>query len=392
MTDWLAKIFVKDSSNIQNPAVRSAYGNMAGWVGIFCNIVLFAGKLLIGTLSASISITADALNNLSDATSSIITLIGFKMSSKPADAEHPFGHARIEYISGLIVSVMVIVIGVELGKSSFDKIVEPTAVNYTVWTYVVLVAAILIKLWMAYFNLKLGKKIDSATLKATYADSRNDVITTSAVLLSAVIFSFSGVNLDGWMGLAVSVFILFSGIGLVKETLNPLLGQAPDPQLVQYIDEKINSYANVLGTHDLILHDYGPARRYASAHVEISSKEDVMIAHDIIDTIEKDFLEKDNIHLIIHYDPVQTDNKQVEIAHEQVKKCLSKIDSKLTFHDLRVIDGPSHMNYIFDVVLPDGFSKTSNQLQKEIEKKIQDGNKPINIVLTTDQFYTTNGR
>lgn len=392
MTNWLVKLFVKNPTDTENSSVRGAYGKMAGWVGIFCNVLLFASKIVVGTLSGSISITADAINNLSDASSSVIALVGFKLSAKPADAEHPFGHARVEYISGLVVAVMVLVIGVELGKSSFEKILTPTEVNYTVWSFAILIFSIILKIWMARFNMNIGNRIGSTTLKATYEDSRNDVITTAAVLVSAVITSVTGINLDGWMGLAVAIFILISGVGLVKETLNPLLGEAPDPELVGYIDNKINSYEGVLGTHDLILHDYGPGRRYVSAHVEMSSKQDVLVSHDTIDNIEKDFLQQDNIHLIIHYDPVAVDDEKTNVAHAQLKKCLEKINPAITFHDLRLVDGPTHTNYVFDVVLPDDYAIDPKELKSKVEEAIQVDGKRAYATITIDQYYTTNGK
>lgn len=387
MTTWLVRHFVKNYKEIENPAVRSGYGRMAGWVGIVCNLLLFLGKMSVGLLSGSIAITADAINNLSDASSSIVTLIGFKMAAKPADKEHPFGHARIEYIAGLAVAVMVLVVGIELGKSSFDKILNPTPVQYSIWSYLVLLVSIALKTWMAFFNRNIGKKIDSTTLQATFADSRNDVVTTSVVLVAAVFAQATGLIVDGWLGLAVAAFIVYSGVGLVRETLSPLLGEAPDPELVKYIGDKISSYNGVLGTHDLILHDYGPGRQFASAHVEMSSEQDVLISHDIIDNIERDFLEEDNIHLIIHYDPIATGDAQVESARARVLKTVHTIDSRITVHDLRLVDGPSHVNYVFDVVVPPDFSLSEDELKEEIQAKIQTGRKTIFTVVTVDQSY-----
>ncbi|MDL2323988.1 cation diffusion facilitator family transporter [Ruminococcaceae bacterium OttesenSCG-928-A16] len=387
MTQWLTRHFVKDYNNAEDPAVRTSYGKMAGWVGIFCNLLLFGGKIAVGLLSGSIAITADAVNNLSDASSSIVTLLGFKLAAKPADNEHPFGHARIEYIAGLAVAVMVLVIGIELGKSSLDKIINPTPVSFTVWSYGVLVFSILLKAWMAVFNRSIGKKIDSTTLEATFADSRNDVIATGVVLVAAVFAGVTGINIDGWMGLAVAAFILYSGIGLVKDTLNPLLGEAPSPELVKYVDDKISGYPGVLGTHDLIVHDYGPGRQFASAHVEMSSKQDVLVAHDIIDNIEQDFLDEDNIHLIIHYDPIVTGDAQMDDARNWVIKKITEIDPSLTMHDLRLVDGPTHTNYVFDVVVPADFAIDDEELKEKIQQKMQRGKKPIYTVVTIDKSY-----
>ncbi len=387
MTRLLIKWFVKAPEEVHKPEVRQQYGKMAGLVGIFCNLLLFLAKLLIGFLSGSISITADAVNNLSDASSSVVTLLGFKLAAKPADKEHPFGHARIEYIAGLAVAVMVLVIGIELGKNSINKIMHPTPVVFTIWSFLVLGLSIGVKLWMAFFNRTIGKKIGSNTLEATYADSRNDVITTTAILIAAAIAMVSGLNLDGWMGAGVSIFILWSGIGLVKSTIDPLLGEAPDPELVAYVAEKIVKYDGVLGTHDLIVHDYGPGRQFASAHVEMSSEEDVLKSHEIIDQIERDFLEQDNIHLIIHYDPIVIGSGEIDTAREWTIQQIQTIDSRLTLHDFRMVDGPSHVNYIFDVVVPSNFTMDEKELQKEIQQRIQHGKKKITTVVTVDDSY-----
>lgn len=304
MQNWLVKKFVHDYENVHDINVRASYGKLSGKVGIFCNAFLFAVKFIMGTISGSVSITADAVNNLSDAASSVISLIGFKMAEKPADEDHPYGHARYEYLSGLTVAVMIILIGFELFKTSFDKVLHPSTVDFSIALVIVLAVSILIKLWMALFNKSLGKKINSSALEATAADSRNDVISTSAVLAAAVISHFFKINLDGYMGIAVAVFILYSGIGLVKDTLDPLLGKAPEPELVDYIQKKILSYDGVLGTHDLMIHDYGPGRKFASVHVEMAAEGDVLKSHDVIDNIERDFLSKDNLNIIVHYDPM----------------------------------------------------------------------------------------
>ena len=302
MTDFLVKRFIKNSTDVNDPAVRTAYGNLAGAVGIFCNVLLCAAKLAVGTLFGSISITADAVNNLSDASSSVITLVGFRLSAKPADDEHPYGHARIEYLAGLAVSVMILVIGVELARSSIGKILSPTAVEFSLVTVAVLLLSIGVKLWMAAFNKKVGRRIGSAALEATAMDSRNDVISTAAVLAASVVSGLTGLELDGWMGLGVALFILWSGVGILKETVDPLLGEAPSEELTDYIGKKVMSYDGVLGTHDLMVHDYGPGRRFASVHVEMAAENDVMQSHDIIDNIERDFQENDHHPLRPHPD------------------------------------------------------------------------------------------
>ncbi len=388
MDKLLVRLFVKDPENLKNPAVRAAYGRMCGLVGIVCNLFLVAGKFLAGILSGSISITADAVNNLSDAASSIITLAGFRLAAKPADTHHPFGHARFEYISGLAVAVLVMVIGIELGKSSLDKILNPSPVSFTWLSFLVLGVSILLKIWMAFFNRKMGRKIGSGTLEATYADSRNDVLTTGAVLIAALIARFTGLNLDGWMGLAVAVFILISGFSLVRDTLNPLLGTAPDPELVHAIRQKIESYPGVLGTHDLIVHDYGPGRRFASAHVEMSAEADVLKSHEVIDDIEWDFLKNENLHLIIHFDPVQTSGPAISPARAKALAAIQSIDPRLTLHDFRMVAGHSHDNYIFDVVLPEDFSLPEAELRHRIDEALQTGPRRIHTHVTVDRSYS----
>ena len=304
MTEWLLRHFVSNYKNTKHPAVRSDVGRFACWMGIFFNLLLVAGKVIAGLLSGSVSVVADGLNNLMDAAGSIITLAGFKIAAKKADKEHPFGHGRYEYIAGLAVAVLVLVVGIELGKSGITKILNPASVQFGPVILLILAASILLKLWMAGFNQNLGTRINSSALKAVSVDSRNDAITTGAVLVSAVVSRFTGLNLDGWAALGVALFIVYNGISLVRETLDPLLGMPPSSELAKYIIEKIASYDGVLGIHDLIVHDYGPDRRYISAHVEMPGDEDPLVTHDIIDKIEKDFLQNDRIHMIIHYDPV----------------------------------------------------------------------------------------
>ena len=387
MTNLLIKWFVKNADATENPDVRLAYGRMAGVVGIVCNLLLAASKLAVGLFSGSISIAADAVNNLSDTASSVITLAGFRMASKPADKEHPFGHARFEYIAGLSVAILIMVIGIELAKSSFARILSPAPVRYNAVALAVLGLSILVKLWMALFNRSIGRRIHSPALIATFADSRNDVVATAAVLAAAAVAWATGLSLDGWMGLAVAAFVLVSGALLVRDTLNPLLGEAPDPELVKYVGDKIKSYSGVLGTHDLIVHDYGPGRRFASAHVEMSSEQDVMHSHDTIDNIEQDFLQNDNIHLIIHYDPVETGDEEVNTARGFAARAVAAIDSRMTIHDFRMVDGPTHTNYIFDVVAPVEMELDEDALREQIEAALQHGTKKINAVVTVDRSY-----
>ena len=312
MIQLLIRTFIRDADNTASRTVRTAYGNLACLVSVVCNLLLFAGKTAVGTLFGSVSITADGLNNLSDASSNIVSLIGFKLGSRPADSEHPYGHARYEYLAGLAVSVMILVIGVELFKESFAKTLAPTPVSFGWLTVVVLVASILVKLWMSHLNRTIGRRIDSDTLLATAADARNDVITTSVVLIAAVLTQVTGfARLDGLMGIAVSLFILYSGAMLVKDTIDPLLGLAPDPELVRHIEDKALSYPGVLGVHDLMIHDYGPGNRLVSFHVEMDANADVMHSHDVIDRIERDLLNQDDLVATIHFDPVIANDSHV---------------------------------------------------------------------------------
>lgn len=387
MQNWLVKKFVHDYENVHDISVRASYGKLSGKVGIFCNAFLFAVKFIMGTISGSVSITADAVNNLSDAASSVISLIGFKMAEKPADEDHPYGHARYEYLSGLTVAVMIILIGFELFKTSFDKVLHPSTVDFSIALVIVLAVSILIKLWMALFNKSLGKKINSSALEATAADSRNDVISTSAVLAAAVISHFFKINLDGYMGIAVAVFILYSGIGLVKDTLDPLLGKAPEPELVDYIQKKILSYDGVLGTHDLMIHDYGPGRKFASVHVEMAAEGDVLKSHDVIDNIERDFLSKDNLNIIVHYDPIVTKDDIVNDFRSWLMEQVKSIDPHLSIHDLRIVPGNSHTNLVFDCVMPHCINMSPSELKAEIRRLVNIKYPNYYCVITIDSSY-----
>ncbi len=308
MTSFLLRIFVKNHRDTNNPEVRIKIGNLGSWTGIILNILLVIAKVVGGVVSGSVSVIADGLNNLMDAAGSVITLIGFKLSAKKADKEHPFGHGRYEYISGLVVAVLVLLVGIELGKSSIGKILNPSLVSYGWLTLSILIGSILLKLWMAYFSNSLGKRINSTALTAVAIDSKNDAIATTVVFITALISLYFEINLDGWAGFGVAIFIVYSGITLVKETLSPIIGESPSKELVDNITSKIKSHQCVLGIHDLIIHDYGPGKQYASAHVELSSKIDPVVSHNLIDTIEKQILKEDNILLVIHYDPVDIES------------------------------------------------------------------------------------
>ena len=349
---------------------RGAVGRLAGIVGIAANALLFAMKLVVGTLAGSVSITADALNNLSDASSSVVTLLGFKLAEKPADADHPYGHARYEYLSGLAVAAMILFIGYELAKSSVQKIFNPVAVDFTWITAAVLLASMVMKLWLSLFNRRMGKKINSDTLMATAADCRNDVIATGAVLISAVAEKFTGWRIDGFMGLAVALFILYSGIGLAKDTISPLLGEAAAPELQAQILDKIRSEQRVLGYHDLMVHDYGPGRRFASVHVEMDRNEDPLLCHELIDNLERECWDSHGIQLVIHYDPVVTDDPELDRMRNAAMTALKNIDNRLTLHDFRMVQGSGHTNLIFDVAVPEDLMSKKAEIKSKLEKTL----------------------
>ena len=380
MTELLLRLGVKDLSNPKSKETRAAVGRLSGFVGILCNLLLFAGKLTVGTLAASVSITADAMNNLSDATSSIVTLIGFRLAEKPADDEHPYGHARFEYLSGLAVAAMILLIGVELAKTSFQKILHPTAVEFGWITAGVLVGSIVVKLWLSLFNGKLGNLINSATLKATAADSRNDVISTAAVLAAGLVEYFTTWQIDGFVGMAVALFIIWSGCGLAKETISPLLGEPADPELRETISEFICAGPRVLGYHDLMVHDYGPGQRFASLHVEMDKDEDPLECHEIIDDLERTCYLEHGINLVIHYDPVCANDPETDRMRNLVTAILKMKDSRLSIHDFRMVPGAGHTNLIFDLSLPADLRDQKRQIQTALEAALND--------LGEGKFYT----
>lgn len=385
MTNFLLRHFIKNSENVQDPKVRAAYGNLSGIVGILCNLLLFLGKLIAGTLSGSVSITADAVNNLSDASSSVVTLVGFKLAEKPADEDHPYGHARFEYIAGLMVAAMILIIGFELAKSSFEKILHPAPVAFSPLVAGVLIVSILVKLWMCFFNRALGRRIQSPTLEATAADSRNDVITTSAVLVAAIVGAVTDLTIDGYAGFLVALFILWSGIGIAKDTINPLLGERESPELRRTIIDEVKSRDKVLGFHDLMVHDYGPGRRFASIHVEMDQKENPLECHDIIDDIERDCLQKHNVHLVIHYDPIVTDDGELNHMKALILDRVRKLDPRLSVHDFRMVRGPGHTNLIFDMRIPFGMEKKESEIKAAIDEAISKEPSKYYTVITFDQ-------
>ena len=384
MTNLLLRLFVKDYQNTDSASVRTAYGKLAGLVGILCNVLLCAAKLAIGLLSGSISILGDAVNNLSDAGSSVVTMIGFRLSAKPADEKHPFGHARVEYLSGLIVSALILIIGVELAKSSFSQILHPEPIDFSWAMAAVLLLSILVKLWMALFNRKLGRRIDSVALIATSADSRNDVITTAAVLICCLISRRFGLDIDGYVGLLVAVFIIWSGIGIARDAIDPLLGEAPDEQLVDVVCAEITSCPLVLGMHDLVVHDYGPGRRFATAHVEMDAGTDPLVCHDAIDNIERKVQQEYNVELTIHYDPLLTNDPLTNELRTRVEQTVHEIDSRLHIHDFRVVSGPEHTNLIFDLVVPGDLASSRDALKRRIDEAVQFGDRPYYTVITFD--------
>ena len=367
MTKLLLKLFVSNWSEATHPAVRARIGKLSGAVGICCNLLLAVGKLIVGAAAGAVSVTADAMNNLSDATSSVVTLLGFRLAEKPADEEHPYGHARFEYLSGLAVAAIIVVIGFELAKTSVEKILAPTPVEMSAAMMAVLAGSIAVKLWLFLFNRKLGKHISSDTLLATAADSRNDCVATGAVLIAALIEWLTDWRVDGFMGLGVALFILYSGAMLAKDTISPLLGETASPELRALIVSVVTTDPRILGYHDLMVHDYGPGQRFASLHVEMDQKEDPLECHELIDDLERACLEKHNIHLVIHYDPVVTGDPELERIRCVVEEILKELDGRITIHDFRMVSGKGHTNLIFDMALPSELMPRRKQLKEQMD-------------------------
>ena len=390
MTQLLIRCFIKRPDDVKDAAVRTAYGNLASLVGMACNILLCIGKLLAGTLFGSIAIMADALNNLSDASSNVVSLIGFRLAAKAPDAEHPYGHARYEYLAGLVVSVTILAIGLSLLKESALKVLHPTPVAFSWLSIGVLAASILVKLWLSGFNRAVGKKINSETLMATAADSRNDVLTTGAVLLSTILCSLTGYGIiDGIMGVGVAAFILWSGWGLVMDTLSPLLGESPSPELVEHIERTVMSYPGVLGMHDLMVHDYGPGHQFASLHVEFPAETDPLTAHDVIDNIENDFLKKDRLQVTIHYDPIVTADASVGVLRARLQEHARQLDPQLSIHDLRIVPGDSHTNVLFDLVFPAGYTGDIDQMLAKMCQFVKEQDPKYCCVVKVEQSYAS---
>ncbi|MBR2406639.1 MAG: cation transporter [Clostridia bacterium] len=387
MTNRLIRRFVREAEDVHNPRVRGEYGKLAGVAGIAANALLFFGKLLAGALSGSVAMIADAFNNLSDAGSSVVTLVGFRLSAAPPDKEHPFGHGRVEYLSALTVAALIMLAGVELASSAVSKIVTPDPVAFSWISTAILVASIAVKAWMAHFNHTIGKKIRSEALAASAADSRNDVICTAVVLLSSVFARITGMNIDGWVGAAVALFVIWSGFSVVRETVSPLLGEAPDPLLVEDIRERVLSQEGIIGIHDLIVHNYGPGRCIVSLHAEVPSDGDILKSHEIIDAVERRLAEELNLIACIHMDPVDTKDERVSSLRILTNEILQEIDPALSLHDFRVVFGEQRSNVIFDVVVPFSVDNVS-VLQPEIERRLQEVDPHLYAVVTIDREWS----
>lgn len=372
MVSILAGLFIKNKEDVKNPQVRQKYGILCGVVGILLNILLFAGKFLAGTLSKSISITADAFNNLSDAGSSAITLVGFRMSGAEPDVDHPFGHGRIEYISGLIVSGAILIMAFELIKSSVEKIIHPEPVAFSMLAVVILLVSIGVKLYMASYNRSVGRKIESAAMRATATDSLSDSCATTVVLIAAVVGKLTGLQIDGYCGVLVGIFIFYAGISAARDTLNPLLGQPPESEFVEQIEELVMKHSEIRGIHDLVVHDYGPGRMMISLHAEVPAEGDILRLHDVVDNIEHELRSELKCEAVIHMDPVVTGDEQVNRLKKQMEEVLREIDAKISMHDFRVVMGPTHTNLIFDIVVPFGYKVRDEALVEMIQEKTRE--------------------
>lgn len=393
MTEFLVKHFVKDYKETEKVSVRTAYGVLASAVGIFCNVFLFAVKWTIGYLLHSISVMADAFNNLSDAGSSIIGLVGVKMASKPADKDHPFGHGRLEYIAALIVSFLVLEVGLTFFKDAIGKIMHPEEIRFQFVSVLILVLSVGVKLWLGAFNRKLGKRIDSKVMMATATDALGDVITTSATIVSLVFFRVTGINIDGFVGLGVSLVVMWAGIGIAKDTLEPLIGEAVEPEEYEKISHFVESYDGILGSHDLIVHNYGPGRSMASIHAEVPNDVNIEVSHEIIDRIERDAIQKLGIFLVIHMDPVETKDTHVLEARHQVEQTLEALDPSVSIHDFRMVDGKKQVNLIFDMVVPFEYDKKKqDELRMTLIKLLQILDPRYQCVITVERSYVASAK
>lgn len=385
MIHLLAKLFVTDYQKKEEPKVRTAYGVLSGGVGIFLNICLFLGKLFAGLFSGSIAIMADAFNNLSDAGSSFITMLGFKLASAKPDREHPYGHGRIEYVSGLMVSILILLMAVELIQSSVKKIFHPEPMTTSTITIVILVASILVKLYMMCYNRKLGKELQSSAMEATAKDSLSDMVSTGVVLMCTLLYQFSGMNLDAYCGILVGIFIFYTGVTALIDTINPLLGQAPDPEFVEKIEEIIGREPAILGSHDLVVHDYGPGRVMVSLHAEVSASGDMLETHDMIDNVERTLEEELGCPATIHMDPVADDDEETQKFREEVKNILQEIDPVIGMHDFRMVPGQTHTNLIFDIVIPYKYELLKEELIERIQQELWKKDEKLFVVITVDR-------
>ncbi|MBS4785430.1 MAG: cation transporter [Clostridiales bacterium] len=388
MTQFLIARFVRDNQNTTDPKVRERYGLLSSVVGVCCNVVLFLIKFALGTLSGSIAITADAFNNLSDVGSCLVTMLGFKMAAKPADADHPYGHGRIEYLSGLAISVFILAVGLEFIGNAVEKILHPSPVAFSAAVLAGLLASILVKLWMYRFNTVLGRAIQSASLAATAADSISDVMATTVTLLSVIAGRFTTLPVDGVMGLVVSGMILKAGYGVAKDTITPLLGTRPDPELVREIKRLILQYDGIVGVHDLLVHDYGPGRIFASVHAEVPLENDVLYSHDIIDNAEREIAKRLNIHIVIHMDPIQTGSPELDALRMQVVKKMQEIDPRFSIHDFRMVSGHTHSNLIFDVLIPIDYPDKEETVAAQAQEKLRELDPTFEGVITVDRDFT----
>lgn len=389
MLKLILRRFVKDSENLSDASVRFAYGTVCGIYGIFLNVLLFAAKLVAGILSGSLAVTADAFNNLSDAGASAVTLAGFRLAVKKPDPDHPFGHGRIEYVSGLIVSFIIILMGVELAKMSFDKLINPTKPEFSAVTVIILILSVAVKLYMSLYNRKYGKKIDSSAMQATATDSLSDTVSTLVVLVSGIICHFTGfVYLDGICGAAVSLFILFAGYKSARDTISPLLGQPPSADFVKKLEELVLSNDKILGIHDTVVHDYGPGRIMVSLHAEVSCKEDVLTLHDIIDSIEITISKELNCEAVIHMDPIDTENERLSEIRDVLSDIVHKVSDKARFHDLRIVPGETHTNLIFDLVLPLNSELSEKETKRIVSELVTEFNPEYRCVIKVDTDLT----
>lgn len=388
MTDFLVKHFVKRYEQVEDAEVRAAYGTLASMVGILCNILLFGAKLSIGILTRSISVMADAFNNLSDAASSIVGFVGVKLAQKPADDDHPFGHGRIEYIAAFIVAFLVIQVGFSLFKTSIGKVFKPETMSFRWISLLILLMSIGVKLWLAVFNRRLGRRINSKVMLATAADAMGDVITTSSTILSIAVFGFFGWNIDGIVGLIVSVVVMIAGVNIAKETLAPLIGEAIDPEVYEQISNFVESFEGIVGTHDLIIHNYGPSKSMASIHAEVPNDYDVEISHEIVDRIEHEAFRRFGLMLVIHMDPVETHNEQVDFYKKILTDILAGLDGRLSFHDFRIVSGRERLNLIFDLVVPWEYkASVQGKLKARISEEMRQKDPRCVCVITVENSY-----